>query len=61
MRQSVCDGLKALGVEIDYDLNNRTHNEAIISSEASRIKVMVVPTTEELMMAKDTYRLVSKQ
>ncbi len=60
MRQSVCDGLKALGVEIDYDLNNRTRDEATISTDASSIKVMVIPTNEELMMAKDTYRLLNQ-
>jgi len=59
MRQSVCDGLKALGVEIDYGLNDVTHNEATISTDKSKIKVMVIPTNEELMMAKDAYRLIN--
>lgn len=58
MRQSICDGLKALGVEINHALNDKTHNEATISTDTSSIKVMVVPTNEELMMAKDTYRLM---
>lgn len=61
VRESVCDGLKALGVEIDYDLNNKTHGEeAEISTPNSKIKVLVVPTNEELMMAKDTYRLINQ-
>jgi len=60
MRQSVCDGLKALGVEINYELNDKTHGEAEISTEKSKIKVLVVPTNEELMMAKDTYRLINQ-
>jgi acetate kinase len=59
VRQSVCDGLKALGVEINYALNDITNSEAEISTKNSRIKVMVVPTNEELMMAKDTYRLIN--
>lgn len=59
MRKSVCDGLKALGVEIDYAVNEATHGEAEISTDKSKIKVMVVPTNEELMMAKDTYRLLN--
>lgn len=58
VRQSVCDGLKALGVELNYELNDTTHDEAEISTPESRIKVMVVPTNEELMMAKDTFRLI---
>ena len=58
VRQSVCDGLKAMGVEIDYELNNKTHEETVISTPNSRIKVMVVPTNEELMMAKDAFRLI---
>lgn len=60
MRKSVCDGLKALGVELDYELNDKTHGEAEISTPKSKIKVMVVPTNEELMMAKDTYRLLQQ-
>lgn len=60
VRQSICDGLTALGVEIDYDLNEKIHgDEAELSTENSKIKVMVVPTNEELMMAKDTYRLIN--
>jgi len=58
VRQSICDGLKALGVEIDYKLNDITYGEAEISTKNSKIKVMVVPTNEELMMAKDTFRLI---
>lgn len=60
VRKSVCDGLKALGVEIDYDLNAKTFGEeTVISTPESKIKVLVVPTNEELMMAKDTYRLIN--
>ena len=60
-RQSVCDGLKVLGVEIDPDLNARTHGkEAMLSTENSKIKVMVVPTNEELMMARDVFRLMGR-
>lgn len=60
MRQSVCDGVKALGVEIDYALNDKTRGQQILSTENSKIKVLVVPTNEELMMAKDTYRLITQ-
>jgi len=60
MRQSVCDGLKALGVQINYELNDITHGEALISTKESKIKVFVVPTNEELMMAKDAYRLINQ-
>jgi acetate kinase len=60
LRQSICDKLKVLGVEIDYELNDKTHGEAIISTEESKIKVMVVPTNEGLMMARDTYRIIGK-
>lgn len=60
MRESIVDGLKTLGVKIDTDRNNVRGKEALISADDSSIKVFVIPTNEELMIAKDTLKLTSK-
>lgn len=60
-RRDVCANLTYLGVEIDDKVNNATHgDEAIISTESSKVKVVVVPTDEELMIALDTKEIVEK-
>jgi acetate kinase len=53
-RAEVCEGLEFLGVKIDPEKNKVCGKEAIISNNNSRVKVMVIPTNEELMIAKDT-------
>ncbi|MBA3063348.1 MAG: acetate kinase [Atribacteria sp.] len=53
-RAESCDGLEFLGVKIDPEKNKVCAKEAIISNNNSRVKVMVIPTNEELMIAKDT-------
>ncbi len=59
MRQSVCQGLSFMGVEIDVEKNKGIHGEeAVISTPESKIKVVVIPTDEELMIASDTMALL---
>ncbi|MBB3109329.1 acetate kinase [Paenibacillus phyllosphaerae] len=59
VRQAVCEGITFLGVELDHARNDQRSKEArFISTDASRVKVLVVPTNEELLIARDTYRLV---
>lgn len=61
VREMVCDNLKFFGVKLDKKVNDATHgDEAVISTPDSKIKVVVIPTNEELVIAKDTMRLVSK-
>lgn len=61
IRENVCAPLKFMGVEIDTELNARTRGtETEISTPASRVKVVVIPTDEELMIARDTQDIVSK-
>ncbi len=61
VRENVCEPLKFMGVEIDKDLNAVTRGtETIISTPSSRVKVLVVPTDEELTIARDTQDIVSK-
>ena len=53
-RTEACEGLGFLGVKIDPEKNKVLAKEAIISNDDSKVKVMVIPTNEELMIAKDT-------
>ncbi|MBA7497723.1 Acetate kinase [subsurface metagenome] len=53
-RVEACEGLEFLGVKIDPGKNKVRGKEAIISDDNSEVKVMVIPTNEELMIAKDT-------
>ena len=50
---------EALGLSIDYDLNSKAHGEEVkISKDDSEIAVYVIPTNEELVIARDTVRLL---
>lgn len=58
-REIACSGLEYMGVKIDHDVNNVTHGEeAIISAADSKVKVVVIPTDEEMMIASDTMNLL---
>lgn len=58
IREMVCEGLKFIGVSIDKELNDIKGKERIISDENSKVKVLIVPTNEELMIARETMELV---
>ena len=60
-RAGVCEGLEFMGVKIDAEKNKVRGEEAIISSDDSKVKVVVIPTDEELLIASDTMTVVSKQ
>ena len=60
VRKLVCDNLKCLGVEIDDEKNNNCHGETLISTPESKIKIYVIPTDEELMIARDTLKLIEE-
>ena len=51
------DGLEYLGAKIDPEANNVRGKEAFINEKDSPVKVLVVPTNEELMIARDTLEL----
>ena len=59
-RAGVCEGLEFMGVKIDAEKNKVRGEEAIISSDDSKVKVVVIPTDEELLIASDTMTVVSK-
>lgn len=59
MREGVCRDMEWMGVKLDTELNNRIRGEeAVISAPDSRVKVVVIPTDEELMIATDTMELL---
>ncbi len=58
IRKGICEQLTFMGVELDEDANNMRGEEKVISKEMSKVKVYVIPTNEELMIAKETKRLV---
>jgi acetate kinase len=59
-RETVCKGLEYLGVAFDPEKNTGLRGRLdMISKHDSKVKVMVVPTNEELVIAHDTLRIVS--
>ena len=60
LRKRVCDHLSYLGVKIDDDVNFSSRGEEkLISASDSKVKVVVIPTDEELMIARDTEAIVN--
>ncbi len=59
-RMEACSGLEFLGVKMDAEANNTRGKEALISAPDSKVQVWVVPTDEEIVIARDTMELVKK-
>ena len=60
IREMACEGLDWMGVRLDRELNSRVvGQEARISEESSRLAVYVIPTDEELLIARDTASIVA--
>jgi acetate kinase len=57
-RKLVTDRLGALGVKLDFNKNLTRGEEAVISTDDSKIKLLLIPTNEEVMIARDTVRLI---
>ncbi|MDB6030319.1 MAG: acetate kinase [Verrucomicrobiales bacterium] len=61
LRAAICANLEQLGIKLDEAKNNPTRaQEAVISADDSRVKVMVIPTNEELVVAREAKRLLEK-
>ena len=60
VRRQICEELACLGVKIDLDLNNKRGEVVKISTADSKIDVYVIPTDEELMIARDTLSLINR-
>ncbi|MDO5441721.1 MAG: acetate kinase [Bacillota bacterium] len=58
MRADICEGLENLGIKIDLEANNVRGEDKDLSAEDSKVKVLLIPTNEELMIARDTYEIV---
>ena len=59
-REAICKHLEFLGVDLDLQRNNVKGEERLISRPDSKVKVYVIPTNEELMIARDTKEIVTK-
>lgn len=59
IRKGICEKLTFMGVDVDADANNMRGEEKVISKPDSKVKVYVIPTNEELMIAKETQRFVN--
>ncbi len=57
IREAICNNLSFLGVKIDKERNNVRGKMQLISTDDSKIKVFLIPTNEELMIARETLRL----
>jgi acetate kinase len=61
IRQAVCEHLDQLGLVLDPELNQATRaKEAVISAPGSRVKVLVIPTNEEVVVAREVKRFLEK-
>ena len=59
-RWGACEGLEFMGVKLDAEKNKVRGEEAVISTADSKVKVVVIPTDEEMMIASDTMHLLNK-
>jgi len=60
-RKEICENyLSYLGIKIDDEKNNVKGEERIITTPDSKVKVLLVPTNEELMIARDTKEIIEK-
>ena len=59
-RAAICQGLEFLGAKLDPERNNVRGKDTLISTDDSTVKMYVIPTNEELMIARDTLALVTK-
>ena len=60
MRELICNEMGNLGIKLDLVKNKVRGKETIISMDDSKVKILLVPTNEELMIARDTLKLVTK-
>ena len=58
VRNLVCSYLEYLGIALDQDLNKKRGEDLVISTEDSKTRVLVIPTNEELAIARETAALI---
>ena len=60
LREKICQGLEYMGVKVDSEKNKVRGQEAVVSTDDSKVKIFIIPTNEELMIAMDTAALCQK-
>ena len=60
LRAKICEGLEYMGIKVDLEKNKVRGQEAVVSADDSKVKIFVIPTNEELMIAMDTAALCQK-
>ena len=60
LRRQICEGLEYMGIHMDAEKNNVRGKECDVSAADSKVKIFVIPTNEELMIAMDTAALCGK-
>ena len=60
IRKGVIDKLAVLGIKLDEEANNVRGKEQLITTKDSKVPVYIIPTDEEVMIARDTYQYVEK-
>ena len=58
MRKTICAGLDNLGIMLDDEKNNVRGKDRVISTDDSKVKIVLIPTDEELTIARDTKEIV---
>ena len=58
VRENICLGLEYLGIELDIERNKSCTRECIISSDRSKVKLMVIPTIDEIVVAREALGVV---
>ncbi|MCI8680462.1 MAG: acetate kinase [Oscillospiraceae bacterium] len=60
LRAEICQGMEYMGVKMDMEKNNVRGQEVDVSAAGSKVKIFIIPTNEELMIAMDTAALCAK-
>ena len=58
-REAICADMEGLGIVLDKERNNVRGKDTVISTDDSKVKLLLIPTNEELMIARDTYEIVT--
>ena len=61
IRKKICDRLGYLGIKLDENANHCRGERAVVSTPDSPVKVLVIPTNEEYIIARDTYDLITNR
>ena len=59
-REAICNGLDWMGIKLDAEKNATLKGEGVISADDSQVKILVVPTNEELIVARETARVIEQ-